>query len=72
MKLKTILAVVSSMAMVNAFVPSENFDIKNDYIEMITSNINLGNKKLKVIYDCGNGTTSIVADDIFNKFCVGK
>ena len=43
-------------------------DIKNDYIEMITSNINLGNKKLKVIYDCGNGTTSIVADDIFNKF----
>ena len=58
----------------NKFVNSDiigsvkEVNIKNDYIGMITSNINLGNKKLKVIYDCGNGTTSIVADDIFNKF----
>ena len=43
-------------------------DIKNDYIKMITSGIQLGNRKLKVVYDCGNGTTSIVADDIFHKF----
>ena len=43
-------------------------DIKKDYINMITSNIHLGNHKLKVIYDCGNGTTSIVADEIFNTF----
>ena len=41
-------------------------NIKNDYIKMITSSIELGNKKIKVVYDCGNGTTSIVADDIFN------
>ena len=46
----------------------KDVDIKNDYIKMITSNINLGSRKLKVIYDCGNGTTSIVSDDIFNKF----
>lgn len=46
----------------------KNIDIKNDYIEMITSNIHLGKRKLKVIYDCGNGTTSIVADQIFNTF----
>ena len=43
-------------------------DIKKDYINMITSGIHLGDKKLKVIYDCGNGTTSIVADEIFNTF----
>ena len=43
-------------------------DVKKDYINMITSNIHLGNHKLKVIYDCGNGTTSIVADEIFNTF----
>lgn len=43
-------------------------DIKKDYINMITSNVHLGNHKLKVIYDCGNGTTSIVADEIFNTF----
>lgn len=46
----------------------KNIDIKSKYIDMITSSINLGERKLKVIYDCGNGTTSIVADDIFNRF----
>ena len=58
----------------NDFIESEtkgtikNIDIKKDYINMITKNINLGTKKIKVVYDCGNGTTSIVADDIFNTF----
>ncbi len=42
-----------------------NVDIKKDYINMINSHINLGNNKLKVVYDCGNGTTSIVAPEIF-------
>ena len=46
----------------------KNVDIKKEYIDMITSSIKLGEKKLKVIYDCGNGTTSIVADDVFNRF----
>ena len=43
-------------------------NIREDYIKMITENINLGNHRIKVVYDCGNGTTAIVADDIFNKF----
>lgn len=42
-----------------------NVDIKKDYIDMINNHINMGNNKLKVVYDCGNGTTSIVANDIF-------
>lgn len=46
----------------------ENVDIKSKYVEMITYGIKLGDRKLKVIYDCGNGTTSVVADDIFNTF----
>ncbi|MBR3161571.1 MAG: phosphomannomutase/phosphoglucomutase [Bacilli bacterium] len=46
----------------------ENVDIKDEYIKMITSDIKLGNKKIKVIYDCGNGTTCIVADEIFDIF----
>ena len=40
-------------------------DIKEDYINMIHNHINMGNNKLKVVYDCGNGTTSIIAKDIF-------
>ncbi len=43
-------------------------NIREDYIKMITKNINLGNHRIKVVYDCGNGTTAIVADDIFNTF----
>ena len=43
-------------------------DIKKEYLKMITENIQLGKTKIKVVYDCGNGTTSIVADDIFNTF----
>lgn len=42
-----------------------NVDIKKDYVDMINNHIDLGNNKLKVVYDCGNGTTSIVASDIF-------
>lgn len=58
----------------NDFVESDiigsvsDYDIKEEYIKMVTSSINLGDKKLKVIYDCGNGTTSIVADEVFNTF----
>jgi len=58
----------------NKFVNSDvvgtvrDFDIRKDYVEMITKGIKLGSRKLKVIYDCGNGTTSIIADEIFNKF----
>ncbi len=42
-----------------------NYNIQEDYIKMIKEHINLGNNKLKIVYDCGNGTTSIVAKDIF-------
>ncbi len=41
-------------------------DIKKEYLKLIWGNINLGNRKLKVVYDCGNGTTSIIAKDVFN------
>ena len=42
-----------------------NYNIKEDYIKMINNHIALGNNKIKVVYDCGNGTTSVVAHDIF-------
>ncbi len=44
----------------------ENFDIKDKYVEMITSKFNFKNK-LKVVVDCGNGTSSIIVRDIFSK-----
>jgi len=42
-------------------------DIKEDYIKLITNSISLGDRKLKIVYDCGNGTTSIIVRDLFNK-----
>ena len=43
-----------------------NKDINSEYIKLLWENIELGNRKLKVVYDCGNGTTSIVAKEVFN------
>lgn len=45
-------------------------NIEDAYIELITSKIELGNRKIKVVYDCANGTTSIIADKIFNNLNV--
>ena len=42
-----------------------NYDIREEYIKMINSHIDIKDKKIKVVYDCGNGTTSIIAHDIF-------
>lgn len=35
--------------------------IKEEYINLLLKNIKLGDRSLKVVFDCGNGTTSIVA-----------
>lgn len=43
----------------------KEYDITNDYINYLLSNINI--KPLKVIIDCGNGTTSIIVKKIFEK-----
>ena len=45
-------------------------DIRSEYIKLLTSNIKLGKRKIKVVYDCGNGTTSVIADDIFKQLNV--
>ena len=46
-----------------------NVDIEEDYIKLLTSKITLP-KRLKIVYDCGNGTTSIIAKKIFNRLNV--
>lgn len=45
-------------------------DITEEYIKLLTDKIKLGSRKVCVVYDCGNGTTSIVADKIFKKLNV--
>ena len=45
----------------------DDVDIKEAYINLVTSKLTFGNRKIKVIYDCGNGTASIIAGDVFKK-----
>lgn len=43
-------------------------NIKDQYLEEIKNSIDLGNRKIKVVYDCGNGTGSIIVKDILDMF----
>ena len=45
-----------------------NFDPREYYKSFIKENIEMGSKKIKVVLDCGNGTTSLFAKDIYSQF----
>ena len=45
----------------------KNVDITEPYIHLILDKLDLGDRKIKVVYDPGNGTTSIIADKIFER-----
>ncbi len=46
---------------------SEIVDIKEDYIHLVIDKLNFGNRRVKVVYDPGNGTGSIIAGEIFSR-----
>ena len=41
-------------------------DIREAYIDLVVSKLNFG-RKIKAVYDCGNGTGSVIAGDIFKR-----
>ncbi len=41
-------------------------DIKEEYIKLIKSSINLGDKKIRAVVDCANGTGSIIVKELFD------
>lgn len=46
----------------------ESLNILNDYKNAIFNGIKMGNRKLKVVIDCANGTTSLFAKEINSMF----
>ena len=44
------------------------YDIKNEYYHLFKDNLNFGNRRLKVVLDCGNGTTSLFAKELYSLF----
>lgn len=45
----------------------ENREILENYINQIAEKVRLGERKLKVVVDCGNGTASILAEKLLRK-----
>lgn len=45
----------------------EFLDIKQDYLQAITERIVLGEKKLKVVVDCGNGAAGFAAPELLHQ-----
>lgn len=42
-------------------------DLEEEYINCLVNSIDLGDKKIKVVYDCGNGTGSIIIKKILDR-----
>lgn len=65
---KEIYDVIMSKNFVNKEGSIENVSVNDAYIDLIKKGLNFGPKKIKVVYDCGNGTSSIIADSVFKEF----
>ena len=46
----------------------EGYDIREEYKELFRKSLDFGNRKVKVVIDPGNGTTSIIAKEIYEMF----
>ena len=44
------------------------YDIRPDYIELYKSNLHFGDRKVKAVIDPGNGTTAIIAKELYEMF----
>lgn len=44
----------------------QNININQEYINLLTKSVDFGNKKIKAVVDCGNGTGSIIIKDVLD------
>ena len=44
------------------------YNIIPEYYDLIKNNLNFGNRRLKAVVDCGNGTTSLFARELYSMF----
>ena len=43
-------------------------DVKKEYLELVKKSILLGDKKIKVVVDCANGTACVIVKEMFEMF----
>lgn len=41
--------------------------LEEEYLDLLSSSIDIGNRKIKVVYDCGNGTGSIIVKKVLDR-----
>lgn len=46
------------------------YNLKDEYYNLFKNNLKFGNRRLKVVLDCGNGTTSMFARELYSMFPV--
>lgn len=46
----------------------EKYDIRDEYIELFKKSLDFGERRIKVVIDPGNGTTSIIAKELYELF----
>jgi len=44
------------------------YNIKDEYFDLFKKNLNFGDRKIKAVIDCGNGTASIIAKELYSMF----
>ena len=49
-------------------IRDEQRKIREEYLELFRTNLHFGNRRLKVVIDPGNGTTSIIAKELYEMF----
>lgn len=45
-----------------------DYSIRDEYLDLFKTNLHFGSRKLKVVIDPGNGTTSIIAKELYEMF----
>lgn len=63
-KIKNLYHIIKDKHYVYGYGNVKSYDITPDYKMMMRRKIKLGDKKLKVVVDCGNGTTALFNPDI--------
>ena len=64
---KEIYRIIESGEFATGNGSSEKVNITDAYIDLVINRLNFGERKIKVVYDPGNGTGSIIAGKIFEK-----
>ena len=64
---KEIYDIIEKGEFANGEGDSERFDITIPYINLVTDKLEFGDRRIKVVYDPGNGTGSIIAGKVFDR-----